>query len=94
MIKYGRWINELLLVIKRAEEIINSHQETRHIREFNQCLLDLATVLTTEKDLTQQLDAIAQAVMSIMEAEHCWIGVLNQEGNEFEDFHSYGRTDS
>ncbi len=93
VIKYGRWINELLLVIKRAEEIINSHQETRHIREFNQCLLDLATVLTTEKDLTQQLDAIAQAVMSIMEAEHCWIGVLNQEGNEFEDFHSYGRTD-
>ncbi len=90
--KSDRWINELLLVVKRAEEIIGSRQQTRRICEFNQCLLDLATIVATKKDLTPRLAAIAQAAMSIMEANRCWIGVLNQEGNEFEDFHGYGST--
>ncbi len=92
--KYDRWINELLLVVKHADEIINSHQQTRHICEFDERLLDLATVIATEKDLTPRLAAIAQAAMSILEANRCWIGVLNQEGNEFQDFHSYGSTQS
>ena len=92
VITYDRWIAELLLVVKRAEEIINSRQQTRHICEFDQRLLDLATVVATEKDLAPRLAAIAQAAMSIMEANRCWIGLLNQEGNEFEDFHSYGST--
>jgi len=92
VIKFDRWINELLLIVKRAEETINSRQQTRRICEFNQRLLDLAAIVTTEKDLTPQLAAIAQAAMSIMEASRCWMGVLNQEGNEFEDFHSYGGT--
>ena len=93
VVKYDRWINELLLVVKRAEEIINRRQRTRHICEFNQRLLDLATLVATEKDLSPQLAAVAQAAMSIMEASRCWIGVLNQEGNEFEDFHSYGNSE-
>ncbi len=92
VITYDRWINELLLVVKRAEEIINSRQQTRHIPELGERLLDLATIVATEKDLTPKLAAIAQAAMSIMETNRCWIGVLNQEGNEFEDFHSYGST--
>jgi len=92
VIKYDRWINELLLVVKRAEEIISRRQRTHRIGEFNQRLLDLATIVATEKDLAPQLGAIAQAAMSIMEASRCWIGILNQEGNEFEDFHSYGST--
>ncbi len=93
VIRYDRWINELLLVVKRAEEIINSRQRTRRICEFNQRLLDLATIVTTEEILAPQLAAIAQAAMSIMEASRCWIGILNQEGNEFEDFHSYGNSE-
>ncbi len=92
VITYGRWINELLLVVKRAEEIISNRQQTRRICEFNQCLLDLATTMANEEDLTAQLADIAQAAMSIIEASHCWIGVLNQEGNDFGDFYSYGGT--
>ncbi len=94
VIKHDRWINELLLVVKHAEETINSHQQVRHLCEINQHLLDLATVLTTEKDIAPQLDAIAQAVLGITDAERCWIGLLNQEGDEFDDFHGYGRTES
>jgi len=93
VIEYDRWINELLLVVKHAEQITNRRQRTRRISEFNQHLLDLATVVATEKDLTRRLAAIAQAAMSIMDARHCWIGVLNQEGNKFEDFHSYGNSE-
>jgi len=94
VIEYDRWINELLLVVKHAEQITNRRQRTRRISGFNQHLLDWATVVATEKDLTRQLAAIAQAAMSIIEANQCWIGILNQEGNEFDDFHSYGSTES
>jgi len=94
VIEHDRWINELLLVAKRAEEIISSRQRTRRICEFNQRILDLATIVATEKDLTPQLAAIAQAAMSIMADSRCWIGVLNQEGNEFEDFYGCGSTES
>ncbi len=90
VIKYDRWINELLLVVKHATEIINSRRETRRIHKFNQHLLDLATVVATEKELSPQLATVAQGVMSITEASRCWIGVLNQEGNEFGEFRSYG----
>ena len=90
LLKYDRWPNELLLVARQAQAVLDQRRELRQMGQFSRQIIELAGTIATHGELEPRLELVAQAALSISDASHCWIEVLDSEGSEFEHHYSYG----
>lgn len=90
LVKHTRWLNELLLIAKQAEATVSQRRQVRQTAELTRRIVELAPAISTDKDLPDLLEAVGQAAISISNATSCWLGLLNENGSQFQQHYTYG----